>query len=48
MNVSTEKVATWWDTALTANTYTSCALAVITAAAWLILTVAPDNKKEED
>ena len=47
MNVSTEKVNTWWDTALMAVTYTSGALAVITGVAWLALTLAPEKKKEE-
>lgn len=47
LNISTEKVPTWWDNALSTATYVSGALAVITAAAWLILTVVPEKKKEE-
>ena len=47
MNVSTEKVNTWWDNALAAITYTSGALAVITGVAWLALTLVPEKKKEE-
>ena len=47
MNVSTERVNTWWDNALTAVTYISGALAVITAVAWIALTVVPEKKKEE-
>ena len=46
MNVSTEKVATWWDNALKNTTYISGALCAVTAAAWVVLTVLPDKKKE--
>ena len=46
MNVSTEKVATWWDNALKNTTYISGALCAVTAAAWIVLTVLPDKKKE--
>ena len=48
MNVSTERVQTWWDNAISAVTYISGALAVITLAAWIVLTVKPEKKKEED
>ena len=47
MNVSTEKVNTWWDDALAAVTYVSGALAVVTAVAWIALTLVPEKKKEE-
>ena len=47
LNVSTERVNTWWDTALQALTYGSAALAAITGLAWIVLTVLPDKKKEE-
>ena len=47
MNVSTEKVNTWWDNALTTVTYVSGALAVVTAVAWIALTLVPEKKKEE-
>ena len=46
MNVSTEKVATWWDNALRNTTYISGALCAAAAAAWVVLTVLPDKKKE--
>ena len=47
MNVSTERVQTWWDTAISTVTYVSGALAVITLAAWIVLTVKPAKKKED-
>ncbi len=47
MNVSTEKVAVWWDTALKTITYTTGAIAAVTAVAWVALTVIPGKKKEE-
>lgn len=47
LNISTEQVATWWDTALSAITYVSGALTVACALAWVVLTVLPDKKKEE-
>ena len=46
LNVSTERVQTWWDAALKGAIYASAALTVIAAAAWIILTVLPDKKKE--
>ena len=48
MNVSTERVQTWWDTAISTVTYVSGALTVITLAAWLVLTLKPEKKKEEE
>ena len=47
MNVSTQRVDTWWDVALRNAKYVSGALCAATAAAWVILTVIPDKKKEE-
>ena len=47
MNVSTERVQTWWDAAISTVTYVSGALAVITLAAWIVLTVKPAKKKED-
>ncbi len=47
MNVSTERVDTWWDVALRNAKYVSGALCAATAVAWVILTVIPDKKKEE-
>lgn len=44
LNISTERVNTWWDTTLAAITYTSSALAVICCAAWVALTVLPEKK----
>ncbi|MDE6589747.1 MAG: hypothetical protein K2K53_05265, partial [Oscillospiraceae bacterium] len=46
MNVSTERVDTWWDVALRNVTYASGALCAVAAAAWVVLTVLPDKKKE--
>lgn len=48
LNVSTEKVNTWWDNAIKAVTYVSGAVAVLTAAAWIALTLMPGKKREED
>lgn len=47
LNVTTQRVNTWWDTALMTVTYVSGALATICAAAWIVLTVLPEKKKEE-
>lgn len=47
MNVSTERVQTWWDNAITTVTYVSGALTLITLAAWIMLTVRSEKKKEE-
>lgn len=47
MNISTEQVPTWWDTALKTITYVSGALTAVSVVAWLALTVLPDKKKEE-
>lgn len=46
LNVSTERIQTWWDAALQGAIYASAALTVITATAWIVLTVLPDKKKE--
>ena len=46
MNVSTEKVATWWDNAL-ATTQSVCkVLTLLFALAWVVLTLIPGKKKE--
>lgn len=47
MNVSTQRVDTWWDVALRNAKYASGALCAVAAAAWVALTVLPDKKKEE-
>lgn len=47
MNVSTVRVDTWWDAALRNVKNISGALAVVTAAAWVVLTVLSYKKKEE-
>ncbi len=47
MNVSTEKVDTWWDNALKTTTTVSGILCAVCAAAWVVLTVIPNKKKEE-
>lgn len=44
LNVTTQRVNTWWDTALMTATYVSGALATICAAAWIVLTVLPEKK----
>lgn len=48
VNVSTERVQTWWDTAIRVVTYVSGAAAVASAAAWLALTVMNAKKKKEE
>lgn len=47
MNVSTQRVDTWWDTALKTATNVTGALTILCAAAWIVLTVLPEKKKEE-
>lgn len=47
LNASTERVQTWWDNAISAVTYVSGAVAVITAAGWLVLTIMQGKKKKE-
>lgn len=47
LNVSTVKVATWWDNALTAIKTTTGVLACLAALAWIAFTVLPDKKKGE-
>lgn len=46
MNVSTERVQTWWDNAISATTYVSGAIAIISALAWLVLTLKSAKKSE--
>ena len=47
MNVSTEKVATWYDNALSAVTTVSGILTAVFGIGWVVLTVLPNKKKEE-
>ena len=47
LNVKTEQVATWWDTALQTAITLSGVLTAVFAIAWVALTVLPDKKKEE-
>lgn len=47
MNVSTEKVAVWWDTTLQTVIMVSGILTAIAAIGWLALSVMPVKKKEE-
>ena len=44
LNISTQRVNTWWDTALTVTTYTSSILAVLFFLAWVVLTLLPEKK----
>ena len=44
LNISTQRVNTWWDTALTVNTYASSILAVLFFLAWVVLTLLPEKK----
>ena len=48
LNVSTERVQTWWDQAISIFTYASGAAAVATMAAWIVLTVKSGQKKKEE
>lgn len=48
MNVSTEKVAVWWDTTLQTVIMVSGILTAIAALGWLALSVMPVKKKEEE
>lgn len=48
MNVSTEQVTVWWDTALKATKIVSGALAAISILCWGALTFMPEKKKEEE
>lgn len=48
MNVSTEKVAVWWDTTLRTVIMVSGILTAIAALGWLALSVMPVKKKEEE
>ena len=47
LNISTERVNTWWDNALSAITTVSAVLTAVFGLAWLAFTVLPDKKKEE-
>ena len=44
LNISTQRVNTWWDTALTVTTYASSILAVLFFLAWVVLTLMPEKK----
>ncbi len=48
MNVSTEKVATWWDKAIQTTRTVSAVILGISAVCWLGLSVIPAKKKEEE
>lgn len=43
LNISTQRVNTWWDTALTVTTYASSILAVLFFLAWVVLTLLPEK-----
>ena len=44
LNISTQRVNTWLDTALTVTTYASSILAVLFFLAWVVLTLLPEKK----
>lgn len=44
LNISTQRVDTWWDTALTVTTYASSILAALFFLAWVVLTLLPEKK----
>lgn len=44
LNISTQRVNTWWDTALTVTTYASSILAVLFFLTWVVLTLLPEKK----
>ena len=44
LNISTQRVNTWWDTALAVTTYASSILAVLFFLAWVVLTLLPEKK----
>lgn len=48
LNVSTEKVQVWWDTALQTTVQVSAVLTAVAALGWLALSVMPEKKKEEE
>ena len=48
MNVSTEKVATWYDNAISAVRICSGLLTAVCGAGWIVLTVLPLRKKGEE
>lgn len=43
LNISTQRVNTWWDTALTVTTYASSILAALFFLAWVVLTLLPER-----
>ena len=45
LNVTTMKVNTWWDNALSLVKTLSLYLTIACAACWIVLTVLPDKKK---
>lgn len=47
MNIRTEKVSVWWDTALSTATTVCTVVLCVSAAAWLVLSLIPEKKKEE-
>ena len=47
LNVSTVKVATWWDNALTAARTCTAILACVAGLAWIALTLLPEKKGEK-
>ena len=47
LNIKTEQVATWWDTALQAAIVCSGILTAVCAVAWVALTVLPGKKEEK-
>lgn len=48
LNVSTQKVEVWWDKAIQNVTTVSSVLTVIAVLGWLVLSVMPEKKKEEE
>ena len=46
MDVTTQRVAVWWDTALTTTTTVSLVLGCIAGLAWICLTLVGGKKKE--
>lgn len=44
LNISTQRVNTWWDTAMTVTTYASSILAALFFLAWVVLTLLPEKK----
>lgn len=48
MNISTEKVNTWWDNAITGVTYGSGVIAVVSTVLWIVFTIQQQKRKEEE